>query len=139
MTTREFFTIVHQHLDKDGVMVINVGRAPGDRRMINALASTIETVFPSIHIVDIPDTFNSIIFATVQPTTDQNLINNLGYLTRQGNVNPLLLQTMQVAATNLQPLPPPSEVFTDDHAPVEWITNNMILNFLLSGEKETLK
>jgi len=27
-------------------------------------------------------------------------------------------------------------VFTDDHAPVEWITNDMVLRFLLFGEME---
>jgi hypothetical protein len=29
-------------------------------------------------------------------------------------------------------------VFTDDRAPIEWITNNMVLNFVLSGDVEAL-
>lgn len=115
-------------------MVINVGRAPNDRRLIEALASTILSVFPSVHVVDIPGTFNTIIYATVQPTVDENLLLNYGYLAARGNVPPLLLETAKTAAANLQPAPAPGPVFTDDLAPVEWITNDMILRFIFSGE-----
>ena len=135
LTTQEFFQIVRQHLSEDGVMVINVGRGPSDRRLIDALASTIRSVFPSIHVVDVPQTLNSIIFASVQPTTDENLKQNLAYLESLDGVNPLLLETTKTAAANLQPPPAAGPIFTDDLAPVEWITNDMILRFLFSGEK----
>ena len=134
LTTREFFQIVRQHLTQDGVMVINVGRAPNDRRLIEALASTILSVFPSVHVVDIPGTFNTIIYATVQPTVDENFLQNYGYLAARGDIPPLLLETAKTAAANLQPAPAPGPVFTDDLAPVEWITNDMILRFIFSGE-----
>ena len=116
-------------------MVINVGRGPDDRRLIDDLASTIRSVFPSIHVVDVPQTLNSIIFASVQPTTDDNLKQNLAYLESLVSVHPLLLETVKTAAANLQPQPAPGMVFTDDLAPVEWITNDMILRFVFSGEK----
>jgi spermidine synthase len=135
MTTQEFFQIVRQHLTPDGVMVINVGRGPDDRRLVNALASTILTVFPSVHVVDVPQTLNSIVYATVQPTTDENFKENLAYLRSLGNVHPLLLETAKTASENLQPKPAPGQVFTDDLAPVEWLTNDMILRFVFSGEK----
>ncbi len=135
LTTQEFFQVVRLHLTDDGVMVINVGRGPDDRRLINALASTILSVFPSVHVVDVPQTLNSIIFASVRTTTDENLKLNLAYLESLGNVHPLLLETAKTAAANLQPSPAPGPIFTDDLAPVEWITNDMILRFLFSGEK----
>jgi spermidine synthase len=139
MTTREFFQIVKDHLTTDGVMVINVGRAPNDRRLIDAMSSTISSVFPSLYIVDIPDTFNSIIFASMQPTQATNLIENFNYLSQNQTVHPLLLETLQVSVANLKTPTPSQVVFTDDKAPIEWITNNMVLNFLLSGETETLQ
>jgi predicted membrane-bound spermidine synthase len=139
LTTREFFQIVREHLTDDGVMVINVGRSPTDRRLINALGSTILTVFPSAHVMDIPNAFNSIIFATVQPTQPNNLINNLTYLSNTEGINPLLLDSMRVAVANLQPPPAPFKVFTDDLSPVEWITNRMILDFLFSKNLEVLQ
>jgi spermidine synthase len=135
MTTREFFQIVRQHLTIDGVMVINVGRAPNDRRLIEAFYSTIQSVFPSVYVVDVPQTFNSIIFATVQPTNAENLRQNLSFLEKQPGAHSLLLETLRTAVVSLQPAPLPGPVFTDDLAPIEWITNDMIVRFILSGEK----
>jgi predicted membrane-bound spermidine synthase len=139
LTTKEFFEIVRQHLTEDGVVVMNVGRAPGDRRLINTLGSTLLTVFPSVHVMDIPNAFNSILYATIQPTQDSNLALNLDYLTRRGNVSPLLIDSMRLALTNLQPPPSPDTVFTDDLAPIEWITNNMVLKFLITENVEVLR
>jgi spermidine synthase len=138
MVTQEFFTVVYEHLSQDGVMVINVGRGPDDRRLINALTSTILTVFPSVHVMDIPGTFNSIVFAPVRPTSASNLMDNFGVLSQpEAGAHPLLLETMGVTLTNLQPAPEPGVVFTDDKAPIEWMTNNLILSFLFSPSAET--
>ncbi|NMC53860.1 MAG: fused MFS/spermidine synthase [Chloroflexi bacterium] len=139
LTSQEFFTTVREHLTADGVMVINVGRGPNDRRLIDALSTTILTVFPTIHIVDIPGSFNSILFATVQPTAPENLAANYLNLVQQETANPLLLRSIEVAAAQLQPQPQVSLVFTDDKAPIEWMTNNMVIQFLLSGNKEMLQ
>ena len=70
MTTQEFYQICYDHLSDNGVLTINVGSVPGDRRLINGLATTMATLFPSIHIMDIPGTLNTMIFATKQPTSD---------------------------------------------------------------------
>ena len=139
MTTQEFFQIVYDHLEQDGVLVINVGRSPTDRRLIDALATTLRTIFPSLFVVDIPNTYNSMIFAIVQPTSTQNLLDNLDKLSARSDIPPLLLESVQVAATNLATDPARTLVFTDDKAPVEWITNSMILNFIFSGNIETLQ
>ena len=47
MVTQEFFRIVRDHLTEDGVLVINVGRGPQDRRLIDALGSTILPFSPA--------------------------------------------------------------------------------------------
>lgn len=139
LTTQQFFQAVHQHLTADGVMVINVGRAPGDRRLIEALSSTILTVFPSVHVVDVPRTFNSILYASVQPTLAQTLTTNALALSADPQVHPLLAHVLQVAAQNLQPPQKPGPVFTDDWAPVEGITNAMVMRFLFTGDTEILR
>lgn len=139
MTTREFFQMVRDHLTEDGTLVINVGRSPDDRRLVNLLGSTILTVFPTVHVIDLPDSFNSILFATVQPTSTDNLSANYANLASQGDTPPVLLQAMASAINNQQPAPPAGFVFTDDRAPIEWITNSMILNFFLSGSAEKLQ
>lgn len=139
MTTVEFFQSVYDHLADDGVMVINVGRAPEDRRLVNALSSTILTVFPSIYVVDLPGTFNTLLYATRQPTTAQNLYDNYTRVTLSAYKQELLLTAGSVAVTNLQPAPEPGQIFTDDKAPVEWITNNMVLRFLTTSSLEGLE
>lgn len=134
LTTVEFFQIVRDHLTPDGVVVLNVGRAPNDRRLINTLGSTMRTVFASVHVIDLPDAFNSILFATVQPTTPANLAGNYLLLEQDANTHPLLLEAAQVTLTNLQPPPEEDIIFTDDQAPIEWLTNNLVLKFLLTSD-----
>ena len=139
MTTQEFFKIVYDHLSDDGVLVVNVGRAPNDRRLIDSLSSTILTTFSSVHVVDLPNSFNSILYATKTETSSNNLIENYHYLYHESDVHPLLLEAMNAAITNLAAPPSATMVFTDDKAPVEWITNTMVLNFMLSEDMEMLK
>jgi spermidine synthase len=142
MTTREFFQEARGHLTDDGVLVLNVGRAPNDRRMIDALATTLLTVFPSVHVIDLPYSFNSILYATVQPTDAANLTANLKLLLEREEseeISPLLLSSIQIAMLNLQPAPETTTVFTDDKAPVEWITNAMVLNFIFSEDAQSMQ
>jgi spermidine synthase len=131
LTTREFFQEARDHLTHDGVLVINVGRTFTDRRLIEAMAGTLETVFPSVYVADIPDTFNSILYATVQPTQAGNLAANLALL--GPNAHPLLRDAGARVAANLQPTPHTNVVFTDDLAPVEQLTNSIVIRFILSG------
>lgn len=139
LTTVEFFEMTREHLLEDGVLVINVGRSNNDRSLIDALVSTLTQVFPSIHIMDVPNTFNSMVYATVQKTSLDNLIANYGALIIQPDTHPLLLTAIERTAGNYQPLPEPGIVFIDDKAPVEWVVNQMVLNYILSGDYEELK
>lgn len=133
LTTREFFQICADHLTPSGVLVINIGRAPNDRRLINDLGATILTVLPSAHVMDIPNTFNSMLFATKKPSISQNLTNNLLGLIRQPDAPPLLVEAAKVTYGSLQPDPQGGMVYTDDLAPVEWVTNSLIINFIMGG------
>jgi spermidine synthase len=139
LTTREFFQICADHLTPNGVLAVNVGRAPGDRRLINDLGATILTVLPSAHVMDIPGTFNSMLFATRQPTTRDNLSANLVLLAHNSKTPLLLLRAAQVAFANIQPDPAGGMVYTDDLAPVEWVTNSLIINFIVGGGVNELK
>jgi spermidine synthase len=139
LTTREFFGEVHDHLTDQGVLAINVGRAPNDRRLIDALVSTMQPVFPSIFVMDVPDSFNSLIYATVQPTSWENLFQNYTHLSQRADVHPLLIDAIQRALVYQKPIEPSGLVFTDDKAPIEWITHSLILKFVLSGGTEGLQ
>src|SRR5262249_14431819 len=139
LTTREFFQICADHLTPNGVLAINIGRAPNDRRLIDDLGATVQTVLPSEHVMDIRGTFNSILYATKQFTTSHNLATNLAVLERDPQAPPLLLTAAEAALTNLRPDPAGGTVYTDDRSPVEWVTNSLIINFILGGGVDKLQ
>ena len=139
LTTREFFELVRDRLTNEGVVVINVGRSPIDRSLIDAMVTTLQTVFPSVHVMDIPASLNTMVYATVQPTDIGDLINNYQGLSASSDAHPLLLNAMEQVILHQQPLPGPTIVFTDDKAPVEWVVNRMVLEFMFSGDLEVLR
>ncbi len=139
MTTQEFFTIIASHLTENGVLTINSASVPGDRRLINGLATTMGTIFPSIYTMDIPGTLNTMIFATKQPTKAEDFAANFIALTNDPTVNPLLIHTMATTFANLKTGYEQTTVFTDDHAPIEWIVNDMVVKFILSGGTQYLQ
>lgn len=139
MTTYEFFSIVASHLNDDGVLTINVGSVPGDRRLIDGLATTMSGLFPTIHIMDIPGTLNTMIFATKQPTTREAFAANLTRLAADQSVHPLLVNAMASTYANYKDGYTRTTVFTDDLAPIEWIVNNMVVSFVLQGGLEFLQ
>ena len=129
LTTLEFFRQVREHLSDEGVVVINVGHTDSDWRLVEAMAATLSRVFPSVHVINVPDTFNAIMVATLQPTEAANLEANLPGLT-----HPLLINTVQRAIANQRPVVPASTPFTDDKAPVEYLTNLVVLRYFILGE-----
>jgi spermidine synthase len=138
LATREFFRVVCDHLEDDGVLVINVGRTQEDRRLIDAMVGTLASVFPSVHVVDVPGTFNSMVYATVRPTAPENLLENLRALQTE-QAPPLLLDVLQRAAGHVVSTPTTATVFTDDRAPVEQLVNSIVIRFVLSGQLGTIQ
>ncbi len=137
LTTVEFFTEVRAHLTDNGVLAINVGRTPTDRRLVEALTATLLRVYPSVHAMDVPYSFNTILVATMQPTSRENLIANLESLPI--DTHPLLRSTLITAAASLVDAHASDLVFTDDRAPVETLVDSLVLNFLLSGGTDELR
>ncbi len=131
LTTVEFFQIAKEHLTEDGVLVINAGRSPDYRSLVDALAATLSEVFPTVHVIDVPNTFNTMIYATMQATSFDNLLANYYELEMQLGDESLLLQSMATAYNEQQPTVLSDVVFTDDKAPIEWIVNNMVVSFLM--------
>ncbi|RMG72942.1 MAG: spermine synthase, partial [Chloroflexi bacterium] len=122
LTTVEFFQEVKAHLLDNGVVAINVGRTRTDRRLVDAMARTLREVFPSVHAIDVPSAFNTILVATVQPTSSDNLMQNLALLSREYTVS-LLYDTLTLASQNIVPVTYSNTVFTDDHAPIETLVD----------------
>jgi spermidine synthase len=133
LTTVEFFQEVYDHLNSNGVVMLNSGHTPGDLRLIDALATTMKQVFPSVYTIDIPyqagwSVVNTLIVATKQPTQLQNFADNIKTMT-----NPLLRQIAEASIVQAY-TDPTGMIFTDDKAPVEYVTDQMIFGYAL-GQK----
>jgi spermidine synthase len=127
LTTREFFSEVRDHLNPGGVAVVNAGRTATDYRLVDALASTMAAVYPSVFLVDVPQFSNTLIYASSQPTTLADVEHNLGL------INEPLAQSVAVSAMNegrLRISPYHDQVFTDDLAPVERLIDEIIFSYV---------
>ncbi|MBZ0294985.1 MAG: fused MFS/spermidine synthase [Anaerolineae bacterium] len=136
LTTVEFFREVQSHLLPDGVAAINVGRTDTDRRLVDALTATLLQVFPSVHAMDVPYSFNTILVATNMPTDSANLAVNVNSLS--DSTAPILRDALVLGENSLVTTSPSDLVFTDDHAPVENLVDSLVLNFLMSGGVDQL-
>ncbi|MEO0563757.1 MAG: fused MFS/spermidine synthase, partial [Chloroflexota bacterium] len=137
LTTSEFFTELQGQLDDSGVVAINVGRTPTDRRLVEAMTATMLDVFPTVHTIDVPETFNTILVATTVPTPYENIANNLQNLPVEAS--PILRTALQLAVDGETETVASETVFTDDLAPVELMVDSIVLNFLLSDGVEQLR
>lgn len=129
LTTRDYFLEIQGHLTDDGVVAVNVGRAPQDRRLVDAMTATLLTVFPSVHAIDVPGSLNTILVATRQPTLTDNVALNLQRL--DADADPLLRAALETAVQHTVPINPSNVIFTDQRAPVETIIDSLVIRYLL--------
>jgi hypothetical protein len=78
------------------------------------------------------------IYATRLPTQFDNLQANFNELLTDPGLSGLLADSIQVAIDHTQSTPPISVVYTDDWSPIEWVTNQMVLNYVLFGDLEQI-
>ncbi len=137
LTTVEYFEEIRSKLAENGAVVINAGRTNDDRRLVDALSATMGLVFPSVHAMDVPASFNTILVATIQPTLPEFLADNLALL--PADAPALLRGTLTLGVGTLVPVRTGGVIFTDDRAPVETLVDSLVLNFLLSGGADQLR
>ena len=125
LATNEFFKLVRSHLTSTGVAVINAGRTNKDFRLVEALASTMHSVFPNVYIINTARFENSIIIGTNAHTQLSNFLVNTQAL------NNTLLQSVadsSIQVGDIREEKDTTAVFVDDRAPVEELIDSIILN-----------
>ncbi|HEU5442124.1 MAG TPA: fused MFS/spermidine synthase [Ktedonobacterales bacterium] len=128
LTTREFFEEIKAHLSPTGVVTVTTGHTCTDYRLVQAFVNTLAQVFPSVYTFDVADTFNTEVVATMRPTTLATFQQNLQAIppgTMLGTVAAETLPVMKASAPERGGI-----VFTDDRAPVEQLTDQLILNYI---------
>ena len=130
LTTREFFTGVRSHLNPGGVVVANVGRTTTDYRLVDAIASTMSSVSPSVFLIDVPQFTNTLVYGSTQPTTLADVVHNLGVISE-----PLAkdVAASAIGVGNLRVSQYHGQVFTDDLAPVERLIDEIIFSYVTGG------
>ena len=132
LTTREFFESVRTHLTRTGVVAVNVGRAPNDYRLVDAISGTVGAVYPEVYQQDTPKFLNTVVYAPALPTQPAEVRANLDRV--QGGGLDLVAQV--VAESRDIPIvhdEPHYPIYTDDLAPVERLVDNLIYRFVTSG------
>ncbi len=121
MSSVEFFTMVKEHLNPDGVMVVNMNMYSDDLMggsedaTINTyLADTIASVFDNVVVVDVPGSTNKELFATCSDDFMANLNKNASMETNEDLKN-IMINTANTATEYVAG----DNIMTDDKAPVE--------------------
>jgi len=129
LTTREFFSEVRSHLNPGGVAVVNAGRTATDYRLVDAIASTMAAVYPSVFLVDVPEFANTLVYGSTEPATIDDVRHNLGLISE-----PLAstVATSAMSEGNLRVSPYHGQVYTDDLAPVERLIDQIIFSYATS-------
>ncbi|MBI4407570.1 MAG: fused MFS/spermidine synthase [Candidatus Kerfeldbacteria bacterium] len=124
MTTVEFFRSLAEHQPAQGMVAMNIGSASGDAKLLQAMLTTIQAVYPNVYTAAIPGTFNYVVVAAKQPI--QSLDPLLAITDeRQGSAAYLYDQIAPFTASNTAP------ILTDNRAPVELYTEAMVWDYIL--------
>jgi spermidine synthase len=127
LTTREFFQLARDHLAPGGAVVVNAGRTRTDYRLVDAIASTMGSVYPSVYLVDVPEFSNTLVYGSAEPITTEDIRHNLGLASE-----PFVRKVgaSAVGEGRLRVSPYHGQVFTDDLAPVERLIDEIILGYV---------
>ena len=122
LATREFFRLARERLAPGGLIALNVATVPGDRGLERALAGTLAAEFPEVRVWPALR-FNHIVVGLTRPLSE-------GWT----SYGPSRVPLAQLLRDQLgPPVARADDPWTDDHAPVEWVTDRMILAYAAEG------
>ena len=122
MSSVEFFTLVKDHLNEGGVMVVNMNMRSESADGINGcLADTISSVFDNVVTVDVEYSTNRELFATNSDEFMNRFEANTAALKQED-----LRHMMQIVRPELEPYTAGDHILTDDKAPVELLGMKVI-------------
>lgn len=138
MVTQEFFEILRDKLNAGGVVAINVGRSPTNRSLVDGIASTLAGVFPVVFSMDLPDSYNSILFACMDKSAGWVNVENAYQRIHSAQPGSFFDHALQMTLPGREEINTTGIVFTDDRAPIEAMTNRLVLDYLVGEELEKI-
>jgi spermidine synthase len=126
LATREFFRLVREHLTPGGIVALNVAAVPDDKRLVRAVGGTLAAELPQV--VEWPALrFNTIVLGFSTPISTEEMSQRLSF------GPPDLASLRRLLAREARPLEVSDTPWTDDRAPVEWLTDRMIISYAAEG------
>ena len=126
LATREFFRLVREHLAPGGIVALNVAAVPNDRRLVRAVGTTLAAELPQV--LEWPALrFNTIVLGLTEPLAATEVQRRL----ERGPVD--LASLRELLARDARPVEAAGRAWTDDRAPVEWVTDRMIVAYAAEG------
>jgi spermidine synthase len=126
LATREFFRLVRERLVPGGILALNVAAVPDDKRLVRAVGGTLASEFPQV--LEWPVLrFNTIVLGLTDALEPRELEGRL----RTGPAD--LAPIRELLAREARPLLSTERPWTDDRAPVEWLTDRMIISYAAEG------
>ena len=122
LLTREFFASVGTHLRPGGVLVVNVGHLPSSSSLEQVVSATARSVFPVLARDRVSDS-NSLVIASSRPLDPQRIAET----PLPGDLRTLARRVIGRLGAALRS----GSVYTDDRAPVEWLTDLSILQYAM--------
>ncbi|EKD46281.1 MAG: spermidine synthase-like protein [uncultured bacterium] len=128
LATKEFYTEASRHLNSDGVLAINVNAFSDQSKLLQGFTKTLESVFPQVYLAKVSGisnylligSFSGFSFAEAEKRTDNQEIKSM--------IGEIIAGEIVERSEN-------SEIFTDDRAPIELLTDNDIWNYFRSETK----
>jgi spermidine synthase len=128
LATQEFFRLARSRLRPGGILALNVATVPGDHRLAANVAGTMRTVFPQVLAWQALQ-LNQLVLGLDRPLSRAALEAAVPR-------TPVRIRSLtRLLAANARPVGASSDPWTDDRAPVEWVTDRMILDFAVRGER----
>jgi len=122
LITREFFADIRAHLRPGGVVIVNVGHIPNSDGLEKVVSATLGSVFAIVRRDPVSAT-NTLVAASASPLSSRRLSAAIPRLA------PDLRDLAATVAGRLGPALKGGSVYTDDRAPVEWLTDLSILRY----------
>ena len=119
LVTREFFALIRDHLNPGGAVIVNVGHIPGSDALEKVVSATLRAVFRVV-VRDVVSGGNSLVVASARPLS-------FAHLAVPASLRPLAQQVTDRMGPALRG----GAVYTDDKAPVEWLTDLSILQYAI--------
>jgi len=126
LATTQFFRLVRSHLRPGGIVALNVAATPHDHSLTNGVATTLAAVFPQVWRWRALR-FSDLVFAfdRVQPRAV--------LVARAPQVPGPLRKLVPLFTRELTRVSPQGTPWTDDRAPVEWMTDKMLAEQIAHG------